>query len=204
MPLPRNGITRMRGSRTVTRARPAQASAARSVSAQPLAGATQRNARIAVAAGRQHAVARIDGDQRFGAALGHFHRVERRHAVGAGRHRLAGFDALRRASSAAPARSRRHPACRRRQAPSRPAKPWPQLGRAGAVASAASARPAAAATSSVRGVTGFTSESTIASTSASGVSRVMVCIVSDAAAIFAVLDLVGFRIFSLPQRKRRI
>ena len=65
------------------------------------------------------------------------------------------------------------------------------LGRAGATASAASARPAAAVTSSVRGVTGFTSESTVASTSASGVSRVIVCIGSDAAAIFPRLTLLA-------------
>ena len=64
-----------------------------------------------------------------------------------------------------------------------------ELGRAGAIASAASTRPAAAATSMVRGVTGFTSRSTVASTSASGVSRVMVCIVSDAAAMFGCLTL---------------
>ena len=96
MPLPRSGNTRTRGSRTVTRASPAEANAARSVSAQPLAGVAQRNGRIAVAAGRQHAVAGIDGDQRLGAAVGHLHRIERRHAVGVGRHRLAGLDALRR------------------------------------------------------------------------------------------------------------
>ncbi len=47
----------------------------------------------------------------------------------------------------------------------------------------ASVRPAAAATSMVRGVTGLTSVSIAASTSASGVNRVIVCIASDAKAI---------------------
>jgi hypothetical protein len=54
-------------------------------------------------------------------------------------------------------------------------------GRAGAMASVASVRPAAAVTSIVRGVTGPTSPSIINSASASGVSREIICIASDAA-----------------------
>ena len=64
-----------------------------------------------------------------------------------------------------------------------------ELGRHGATASTASVRPAAAVRSTVRGVIGFTPKSTIASTSASGVRRAIICIVSDAAAIVAGLTL---------------
>ena len=57
---------------------------------------------VAVAARRQDAVAGIDDGKRFGAAAAYFHRIERRHAVGAGRHRLPRLDArpARSASSA--------------------------------------------------------------------------------------------------------
>ncbi len=62
---------------------------------QALAGTPQRYRRIAIAARRQHAVTRIDGDKGLGAAGRHFHRIEGGNAVGIGRHRLADFDTLR-------------------------------------------------------------------------------------------------------------
>jgi hypothetical protein len=51
----------------------------------------------------------------------------------------------------------------------------------------------------VRWVTGFTSASTMTSTLASGVSRGIVCIASDAAIV--VLDLVVLKDFSLAQQR---
>ena len=137
---------------------------------QPVAGAAQRQAGLAIAAGRQHAVARIDGDQRLGAGGALLHRVEGRDAVGAGRHGLARLH------------PRRHPRQQRRRIAAgaerqiggeRPAvgQRGGRAGRAGAATSAASVRPAAGVTSSVRGVTGFTSASISPSTSASGVRR---------------------------------
>ena len=63
------------------------------------------------------------------------------------------------------------------------------FGNIGAVTSAARTRPAPRRSSTLRAATGFTSRSINASTSVSGVSLAMVCIVSDAAAIFRCLTL---------------
>jgi len=63
------------------------------------------------------------------------------------------------------------------------------IGNIGAVTSAARTRPAPRRSSTLRAATGFTSRSINASTSASGVSRVIVCIESDAAAIVSRLTL---------------
>ena len=166
MPLPRNGTTRMRGSRTVTRARPAEASAARSVarSRSPARRSGMRG--VAVAARRQHAVAGIEASKASAPPAAFFTASNGATLSVSGRHRLPGFDALtavrqQRGRIAAGAQ-----ACRRRRAPSRPAAPSPPLGRAGADASTAKVRPAACATSRVRGVTGFTSASISPRTSA--------------------------------------
>jgi len=84
MPLPRNGSTRTRGSRTVMREIPTAAKAARSVRRRRSPARRSGTAGSPVAARRQHAVARIDGYERFGVAIDDLHRVERRHAVGVG------------------------------------------------------------------------------------------------------------------------
>ncbi len=100
--------------------------------AKALAGAPQRHGRIAVAARRQHAVAGTDFGQRLGVTVAHFHRVERRDAVGVGRHRLPDFDSLRRRAATGTACSCRRRAYRRRPAPSHRATRCAALGRAGA------------------------------------------------------------------------
>ena len=61
--------------------------------AQPLAGSTQRDRRVAVGSGCQNTIAWIDDNKRFGTAVDDFDRVNRRNAIRSGRQCLPGLDA---------------------------------------------------------------------------------------------------------------
>ena len=61
--------------------------------AQPLAGSTQRDRRVAVGSGCQNPIAWIDDNKRFGTAVDDLDRVNRCNAIRSGRQCLTGLDA---------------------------------------------------------------------------------------------------------------